>query len=69
MVEVEVPSAVMDVVPVIVEFTATGDPVWKRTVPPALTTGVAIEMVLVSAVVEARVHSETPVASEAGHVP
>jgi hypothetical protein len=49
---------------VIVEFTATGTPAVKITVPSALETGVAMERVLVSAVEEARVQVEIPEALE-----
>ena len=48
-VEVAVPSATTGDVPVIVEVAAIGDPAMNVTVPPALTTGVAIERVLISA--------------------
>lgn len=69
-VEVEVPFATTGVaVPVMVEFAATGDPVWKRTVPPALTKGVAIERVFSSPVVEDIVQVEIPVALETEQAP
>ena len=59
-VEVEDPSAVTGLVPVMVELTATAAPAVKTTVPSAFTTGVAIESVFVSAVVDERVQIETP---------
>lgn len=68
-VEVEAPSAVTGPVPVMVEFAATADPGVNTTVPPAFTTGVAIERVFVSALAEARVQVETPEASVAEQVP
>jgi len=64
-VEVATPSAVTVLVPVMFEFAATGAPGSKRTVPSDLETGVRIESVFVSAVVEARVQVETPVTSVA----
>jgi hypothetical protein len=67
--EVAVPFAITGPVPVIVEFAATAEPAVKTTVPPALTTGVAIERVLVSAVKDVRVQVDTPEASVAEHVP
>ena len=60
MVEVSVLLATTGPEPVIVEFAATATPAEKRTVPPDLTTGVAIDKVLVSAVREARVQVEIP---------
>ena len=68
-VEVAVPSAMTGLVPVIVEFTATADPVVKTTVPSALTTGVAMDNVLVSGVVDASVQVETPEALVTEQVP
>jgi hypothetical protein len=62
-VDVEVPSATTGVVPVILEFAATAAPAVKTTVPPALTTGVAIERVFDSALVEVNVQVDTPLAS------
>ena len=67
-VEVAIPSATTGVVPEMLEFPATAAPAVNITVPPALTTGVAIERVLVSALVEASEHVETPLASELEHV-
>jgi hypothetical protein len=63
-VEVAVPLATIDVIPVMVEFAATAAPDVKVTVPSALITGVAIERVFTSAVREARVQVETPEAFE-----
>lgn len=51
-------------VPVIVEFAATAAPAVKTTVPPALTKGVAMERVFVSAFVDASVQVEIPEALE-----
>ena len=59
-VDVAVPFAKTGLVPVIVELAATADPAVKTTVPSAFTTGVAIDNVLVSGVVDARVQVETP---------
>ena len=71
MVTVEVATllATTGPVPVIEEFAATAPPAVKTTVPSALATGVAIESVLVSAIVELRVHVETPLAFELLQVP
>ena len=63
-VEAATPSAITGVVPVMVEFAATADPAVKTTVPPVLTTGVAIARVLVSAVADLSVQVELPEASE-----
>jgi hypothetical protein len=68
-VEVAVPSAMTGEVPEIEEFKATGVPGVKRTVPSAFTTGVAIERVFVSDLVEARVHVEIPEVSVEEQVP
>jgi hypothetical protein len=68
-VEVATPSAVTGVVPVIVEFTATAAPAVKTTVPSALMTGVAMERVLVSALLEAKVQVATPEAFVIEQVP
>ena len=59
-VEVATPSAVTLPVPVMFELPATGAPGSKITVPSVLATGVRIESVFVSAVVEARVQVATP---------
>ena len=68
-VDVATPSAITGVVPVMLEFAATGVPAVNTTVPPALTTGVAIERVLVSASAELSVQLETPEAFELEHAP
>lgn len=68
-VEVAVPSATTGDVPVIVEFAATAAPAVKVTVPPAFTTGVAIERVFTSATVDFNVHVEIPEASVEEQVP
>lgn len=68
-VDVADPSATTGVVPVMLEFAATGVPAVKVTVPSAFTTGVAIESVLTSALSELNVHVEAPVASEAEQAP
>lgn len=60
MVEVATPLATTGEVPVIVELAATGDPAVNVTVPPAFTTGVAIESVFTSATVDFNVQVETP---------
>ena len=63
-VEVAVPSAMTGDVPEMLEFAATADPAVKVTVPPALTTGVAIESVFTSAELDFRVHVEDPATSD-----
>ena len=68
-VDVAVPFAVTGLVPEIVELTATADPDVKITVPSAFTTGVAIDNVFVSAVVEAKVQVDTPEALVAEQAP
>ena len=68
-VDVAVPFATTGLVPVIVELTATADPAVKTTVPSALTTGVAIDNVFVSAVVDDKVQVETPDAFVAEQAP
>ena len=67
--EVAVPFATTGLVPVIFELTATAAPAEKTTVPPALTTGVAIDNVLVSALVEDKVQVDTPDAFVAEQAP
>lgn len=59
-VEVAEPLATTGPVPVIVEFTATAAPAVNVTVPSAFTTGVAIERVFTSAIVDDSVQVETP---------
>lgn len=56
-------------VPVIVELAATGAPAVKTTVPSDLDTGVAIDSVLVSAIVDERVQVDIPLAFVAEHIP
>jgi hypothetical protein len=60
MVEVATLLAMTGPEPVMVEFAATATPAEKRTVPPDLTTGVAIERVLVSAFFELNVQVDIP---------
>jgi len=62
--DVATPFATIGLVPEIVELAATAAPAVNTTVPSALTTGVAIDRVLVSAVRELKVHVETPEAFE-----
>ena len=59
-VEVADPLAMTGLVPVTVELAATAEPAVKTTVPSALATGVAIDNVLVSALVEDKVQVDTP---------
>ena len=68
-VEVAVPFATTGLVPVIVELTATAEPAVKTTVPSALTTGVAMDNVFVSAVVEDKVQVDAPEALVTEHAP
>ena len=63
-VEAATPSATTELVPVIDEFAATAAPAVNVTVVPAFTTGVAIESVLISALVDFIVQVEEPAASE-----
>jgi len=67
--DVEVPFAVIPLVPLIVELAATGAPAVNVTVPPVSATGVTIDKVFISAVVEARVQFDTPAALEAEQTP
>ena len=67
--EVETPSALTGVVPRIVDVVALGLPGIKTTKPSAFETGVAIESVLLSALVDESVQVETPEAFPAEHVP
>ena len=67
MVEVASPLAITVEVPVIVEFAATATSAVKMTLPSALTTGVAIERILVSALRELRVQVDTPKESVTEH--
>ena len=68
-VEVAVPFATTGLVPVIVEVAATAEPAVKTTVPSALATGVAIDKVFVSALVDDKVQVETPDAFVAEQAP
>ena len=68
-VEVAAPLATTGPVPVMVELAATGLDDWNTTVPSALLTGVAIERVFVSAVVELRLQVDTPEALVELHTP
>ena len=68
-VDVAIPFAVTPLVPVIVELAATGTPAVNVTVPPVTATGVTSDKVFVSAVVEARVQFDTPVALEVEQAP
>ena len=63
------PSAVMFVVPVMVEVTAETAVGANTTVPPVTLTGVRSERVFVSAVVEARVQVAVPVESDDEQTP
>lgn len=65
MLEVAVPSATTGEVPAITDVPASGAPATKETVPPDLTTGVAMESVFNSAFVDVRVQVEIPETSVA----
>ena len=67
MVEVASPLAITVEVPVMLEFAATATSAVKMTFPSALTTGVSIERVLVSALRELKVHVDTPNESVTEH--
>jgi hypothetical protein len=67
--EVETPSALTGVVPRMVEVVALGLPGIKTTRPSAFATGVAMERVLLSALVDESVQVETPEAFPAEHIP
>jgi len=60
MVEVELPFAVTEPVPVIVELAIEAEPELNVTVPSLFTTGVAIESVLIPAEVDFNVQLEIP---------
>ena len=62
-VDVSLPSEIVGEVPVIVEFAATATSEVKTTVPPVTVTGVKSISVFVSAIEDARVQVESPVAS------
>ena len=68
-VDVADPSAMTELVPVIVELAATADPDWKTTVPPVKAIGESILRVFVSAVVEAREQVDSPVVAVAEQAP
>ena len=59
-IEEEIPLATTGVVPLIVVVTLLGEPGVKTTVPSALTTGVAMERVFVSALVDFKEQVDTP---------
>ncbi len=59
-VEVELPSATIELVPVIVDVATAGESATKVTAPSALVIGEAMERVLTSALVEVMVQVETP---------
>jgi hypothetical protein len=61
-VDVATPSATAGVVPVMVEFAATAAPAVKVTVPSTLVTGEVIERFFTSAVLDASVQFEIPLA-------
>ena len=68
-VEVAEPFATTGPVPVMDEFPAVAVPAVKVTVPPDLLTGVTIESVLTSALVEESEQVEMPEESEAEQAP
>jgi hypothetical protein len=68
-VEVSTPSATTGVVPVILEFPASGPVGWKTTLLPVTATGDINCNVLVSAVVDASVQVEIPEALVAEQAP
>jgi hypothetical protein len=68
-VEVATPLATMELVPLMRELAATAAPAVKVTVPSVFTTGVAMARVFISALVEAKVHVETPEALETEQLP
>ena len=68
-VEVAFPSATTGEVPMMVELAATAAPAVKVTVPPVLMTGVAMDKVFTSAVVESSVQVEIPEVFEIEQVP
>jgi hypothetical protein len=68
-VDVATLSAITGPVPVMVELAATAEPEVKITVPPAFTTGVAIERIFDSALVAVSVQVETPEALVEEQVP
>ena len=68
-VEVDVPSAATGLVPTIDEVPATAAPPTNVTIPPDATTGVAIESVFTSALVDFKTQVETPLAFEIEQLP
>jgi hypothetical protein len=68
-VELATPSAVTGVVPEIVVVVDDAEPAMKLVVPPAFATGVTIERVFSSALVDFKVQVETPEASVELHPP
>jgi hypothetical protein len=68
-VEADIPSAPVGLVPVMEELAATGMPAVKITVPPSFTTGEVSERILDSARVDAKVQLDKPVALVAVHEP
>jgi hypothetical protein len=66
-VEVATPFAMTGPEPVIVEVATAAAPAVKVTVPSAFTIGVAIESVLISALVEVNVQVDSPLASVTEH--
>lgn len=67
--ETETPSALTGDVPMMSELAALGAPAVKVTVPSAFETGVAIDSVLISAFVDAKVQLDSPEALVAEQVP
>ena len=63
------PLATTGLVPVMLEFTATGAPAVNTTVPSDFETGATIERVFVSAESEVNAQVEIPEASETEHDP
>ena len=68
-VEVETPSAVTGLLPVIDEFAATTAVGAKTTVPPVIERGEVKDRVFVSAVEEAKVQVDVPLAFDAEQAP
>ena len=69
MVESVDPSATTGPEPVIVEVLAEDESAVKLTVPPLTLTGVVMDIVLISDLVEVSEHVETPVPSLLVHTP
>ena len=68
-VDVAIPLATMELVPLMRELAATAAPAVKVTLPSVFTTGVAIARALISALVEASVQVEIPEVSETEQLP